>query len=293
MAPHQRRKRCPLNPQIFDKGWKMELRQVEVIEIHLSTGNSCQHPPLKDLVLEGSLKGSTPLLLACSQGNLSIVKRIIDYWGVDFQAAATYYHPLENNEYRFWHSGIEGATPLFVASVNGHVDIVDYLVKKGADISAKTSSSAWRYGGMTPLNGALSLITADYDDEPLYVMGQLREKKTAIVRLLLESGADPSALTSFKFPCWMTPLTKSNTTAISALIKHGMNLEQRNPYHGITVLHHWAGNPLDLLLERRTTEESPVEVVKLLVKKGANVMALTNNGFTPINKFNSIAHGHI
>ena len=77
-------------------------------------------------------------------------------------------------------------------------------------------------------------------------------------------------------------LCSSNVTAICELINHDMRLDQRNPDDGSTVLHHWAGNPLGVLLEERTEEESPLVVVKLLVEKGADPMALDNCGFTPI-----------
>lgn len=51
---------------------------------------------------------------------------------------------------------LEGATPLFVATFNGH-DFVRYLVEKGDDISVTTAFSNGRYSGMTSLHGALTM----------------------------------------------------------------------------------------------------------------------------------------
>lgn len=127
----------------------MGLVQVKAIEHHFKApGNYVgPHPPLKELILQGLHKGSTPLLLACTYGNVAVVKRMVGKrWKVDVNAAATYYHPpnditvMEVGDSSTLHRGIEGVTPLFVAAANGHVHLVRYLLKIGADVSAKTSS---------------------------------------------------------------------------------------------------------------------------------------------------------
>ncbi len=130
---------------------KMGLNRVKAIESHISAGgNTCCHPSLKELVFKGSLRGSTPLLLACADGNLIVVKRIIEEWGVDPRAAATYHYQVVDGDMRSWES-LEDATPLFVAALNGHGPVVQYLIEKGADISAKTALSNCMFSGMTPL----------------------------------------------------------------------------------------------------------------------------------------------
>ena len=48
-------------------------------EHSLSTGNYCRHAPLKELVLRGSLEGTTPLLLACSHGDLEMAKSDVEF----------------------------------------------------------------------------------------------------------------------------------------------------------------------------------------------------------------------
>jgi len=60
------------------------------------------------------------------------------------------------------------------------------------------------------------------------------------------------------------------------LINHGMDLKQRDPSSGRTVLHHWASPPHDF------TEEDSLTIVKALIEKGADLMARDNFGFTPI-----------
>jgi ankyrin repeat protein len=66
-------------------------------------------------------------------------------------------------------------TPLFQASMWGRLDVVEYLVAKGADVSAKND------GGDTPLHLAASTYVYSSSDIP------------AIVNFLLSHGASPWA----------------------------------------------------------------------------------------------------
>jgi len=180
---------------------------------------------------------------------------------------------------------IEGATPLFVAANNGHLNVVRYLVEMGADISTKTTSAQWEYDNMSPLYGALIEI-----DKIRFNCHSCRfvkkipgyQERTAIVQFLLESGAESSHLPTSKIPPWMTHLCNSSVTAIVALSNSGMSLEQLDPMYESTILHHWVSNPLGELHEIRTEPRSSLAVVKLLVEKGANVTALDAYGLSPI-----------
>jgi len=72
----------------------------------------------------------------------------------------------------------------------------------------------------------------------------------------------------------MNNLCSVDTTI--ALINHGMDLKRRDTYYGMTVLHYWASPYRD------ATEEESLTIVKLLIEKGADLMATDNSGFTPI-----------
>lgn len=93
---------------------------------------------------------------------------------------------------------IQGATLLFVAACKGHISIVRYLVEKEADISTKTSSTTFpKYDGLTPLNGAVMDLCRLWEDPDEFTsVRQSQERRNAIVNILLESGADPSPLSS-------------------------------------------------------------------------------------------------
>ena len=67
--------------------------------------------------------------------------------------------------------------------------------------------------------------------------------------------------------------------AITKLIKQGMDLVQREPFQNGTVLHFWAGTPYDA---NSSNQEDSLGVVKLLIKKGADLQALDSWGFTPL-----------
>ena len=76
-----------------------------------------------------------------------------------------------------------GWPPLTYAAFNGHREIVEYLLKRGAEINAKTE------------NGSTALFFA------------ARNGHTAIVRLLLENDADP------------TIANENDETAVDAALK--------------------------------------------------------------------------
>jgi len=283
---------CPMNPQFYEEGGKMELLQVEAITSHIAAPSSCSHPQLKELIFKDSLQGTTPLLLACADGDLSAVEHIIG-WGVDVNASATYYPSLYSNYDESWPRGIEGATPLFVAAVYGHLDIVKYLCdeERGAVISLKTKSDFSEFNNLTALCGALMTFDG-IDSSPISpVESPLREKKIEILRFLLSKGADPSAHSDqyhrpwrpaecdTEYPTWMMNLSYSDVNAVSELIGSGMCLEMRNPRNGSTVLHHWVSNRHWI---RKTADESPLDVVKLLARMGVDFLARDENGFSPL-----------
>jgi len=194
---------CPLQPCLDPttllKSFRSStrLRILQGIEEHISTGE-CHHPPLKEVVFHGSLDGTTPLLLACYYGDLDCVKRLVDIWLVDVNAPAVYYDDISNHYFCKNSSHFKSATPLFVATFSGHAAIVRYLLEKGADVSSKTcSDSNTYYDGLTPLHGALRNPYRKYKKSPVV---------TSLVRLLLQFGADPSALPSDGCPIWMESL---------------------------------------------------------------------------------------
>jgi len=261
--------KCPLEPQLFVKSLRENgLGILKEIEQHITTTN-CHHPSLKDLRFHGSLDGTSALLLASHFGELNWVKQIIDNWFVDVNSAAVYYpNPLSRNDDVNFEK-IDSATALFVAAFNGHINVVRYLIEKGANLSAKTSSEKHLYyDGLSPLYGAVRHHHHRRGIQP---------DVTPIVRFLLQSGCDPNALPSDGSPIWMSP--SCSLDVLKELIAHGLNLDQRNA-DGETLLNQWTNrSSFDGL-----SANEFLAFVQLLVEKGADVMSRDNNGFTPIFK---------
>jgi len=264
---------CPLNPQMFRSEQPMEMEHLKEIEEHVKSNRTdCPHLPLKYLVFHDNspIKGSTPLLMACFYGELASVKRIVEYWGVDVNLPSIYYFdPFQNvfNDNSIFIK-IEKATPLFVSANMGHLDIVQYLVDHaGADVFAKTANEANAdYDGLTPLYGAVTHYSVLRKKPPA-------EERSATVRYLLESGADPSIDTirhSDGNPMWTNSLC--GIEAITALIEHGMNVNQRYP------------NLDEVSLLNYSITEKSLAVVELLMSKGADLHIQDSWGLTPIFK---------
>ena len=109
-----------------------------------------------DLEIKDRKNGSTPLLWACQNGHLNVVKIL-----------------LQNGANKFATSK-RGNTVLHFAVESGEVELVEMLVKKGLDIDAKkrVNPNVFVKGTLSPLN------TAIFED------------KMEILTLLIEKGAD-------------------------------------------------------------------------------------------------------
>jgi len=252
----------------------MNLQHLKELEDHISTASTCTHPAhLKDFTFDGNSPwaGTTPLLLACQQGELDSVKHIVESWGADVRASATFYLNLSKQR----KATIQETTPLFIAALYGYDKIVRYILEKGADVSVKTSNKegSHEYDGLTPLYAAVS----KWQCNSRRSLPQQQEERNAVVRSLLEFGADPVA-DSFRpsdgKPMWMEPMC--GVDAITMLINHGLDLKRRNPQTGETLL---------LSVMSRTssyTEEGSLAIIKKLAEKGVDLLARDASGFTPL-----------
>ena len=84
-------------------------------------------------------------------------------------------------------------------------------------------------------------------------------------------------------PIWMK--VGCDADCITKLINQGMDLTQRSSFFNETVLHYWAGglNFSNVALNDGISyQEDLLRVVKLLIEKGADLLALDNWGFTPL-----------
>lgn len=188
-------------------------------------------------VVEKSQKNkiNQQLIDACKVGHTEKVIELIEIIGADLH--------LETTETCLKFNP-EGNNPLHIATANGYNDIVDYLIKKGADIHCINK----RYA--TPIHTAVFKGRID------------------TVRLLLDKGACIEA----REDEGDTPLSWASYTGYSKivefLIQRGANIHNKNNLDYTPL--HWA------------CYIGHLSVVKILVENGANVFALNFYDETPI-----------
>jgi ankyrin repeat protein len=138
-----------------------------------------------------------------------------------------------------------GRTPLHWASRGVHMDIVNYLIGKGADVNAPDGSRE------TPLHLAAQAGSAE------------------AVRRLVESGADPAARNVMNLTPLMFAVQAKNQDIVKYLIAHGGDIppELLDVYHSST--------PIRYAIMGRD-----LEMVKLLRQSGLDIRHRTPYGET-------------
>ena len=122
----------------------------------------------------------------CSNGHLDLVEMLMNKAGVDVNAR----------------DDMTDETALMGASQGGHVNIVSYLLEKGADVNAKQHCRHWQ--GVTALMKASAV------------------GNTQIVQILLKNGADVNCMTLFGNTALLKAREKG-FVSITALIKKHIN----------------------------------------------------------------------
>ena len=140
----------------------------------------------------------------------------------------------------------DNATPLHLASQNGHVNAAETLIGHGADVTAQNSA------GQTPLH------LASY-------WGQV-----VVARMLIERGADVMALTNYGETPLHLASQKGGADIAHMLIQRGAD---------VTALTNYGETPLHL-----ASEEGEVDTARILIERGgADITAQNNDGWTPLH----------
>jgi ankyrin repeat protein len=169
----------------------------------------------------------------------------------------------------------DSVSPLLVAIMNANWDLAKQLIAAGADVNQ------WDIYGEAPLITAIDLRNR-VDGGRASIDAPNTTTGLAIVKLLLEKGANPNMQLFFKpanargvvMTRGVTPLIRAavnaDTEAVKLLIEHGadasiMTADRQTAIHGV--------------LAGRAPEPQAVELIKTLAKAGAdvNVVALINH----------------
>lgn len=187
-----------------------------------------------------------------------------------------------------------GKTPLCKAVLNGQADMVEYLLKNGADPNVRFLDRNYNANVHTPLTAAV------HRNNP----------NERVIRALLENKADTSAKDSEGYAPLHLSLFNGSKKPVEWLLKHGADVEVRDRYGNTPIffslpskeitellLDHKAnpnaqnneGNtPLHKLVEKTMGNErgtSQKEPAKLLIARGADVNLRNRQGLTPLNLY--------
>ena len=197
--------------------------------------------------------GDDALTWAAEHGHLEIVEFLVEHGAIPstraLGCASEFGTAVETVEYLL-QKGVapepeshDGFTPLVGASYQGHMDVMDVLIRAGADIHVD-------------------------DDAPLEwatLFDQLGS-----VQYLLAAGADPNARHGRESTALTSAVTEHHPNRhkiISALLDAGADVNHGRT-DGATALHEAA-------------ETGQVDVIRMLVTRGADVSAVTDVGDTP------------
>ena len=214
--------------------------------------------------------GLTPLHFAARQGSVDAV-RVLVAAGADVNQTSA-----------------DGSSPLLVAVQNGFYGIAQFLVDSKANVNLANNR------GWTPLY----LAVKNRNQEATAVPGPGTDGALDFIKVLLDRGADPNA--RLKAPTevhqamtavWLkeegaTPLLRAalcgDLTVVRLLLAHGADpliptLDHTTPLMAAAGVG-WADGLL-----KEYSEDETVEVVKVLLDKGADVKLANDHGITALH----------
>ncbi|CUS07666.1 unnamed protein product [Tuber aestivum] len=214
---------------IFLRGNKYLDKHAEVVRIMLNRDF--------DMLAHTDNHGDAALHLAARWGSLEAIKLMLD----------------ENLAQRLDVNmrGSDNATPLYQASENGALEMVEYLISKGADVNVPNSSES------TPLH------TAAFS-------GRLE-----IVRALVDAGADVNAIRGPFTTVLYEAVIAKHLQVADLLLERGADVNGYLPPTTLkTHLHIAAGHP--------ETAAGHPEMLRVLLRHGANIDAKDSTGSTAL-----------
>jgi uncharacterized protein len=193
------------------------------------------HAPVVELLLARgadaavrSSRGSTALMLAAEQGHLEVARLLVSRAGADERGEALRYAVgAGRTELTVWlldeagaaleYGGTDGKTPLTWATLAGHAALAEELLRRGADVEARSST-------FLPLEGR-----DDSGWQPLHYAADRRHP--LLVQLLLDAGAQVDAETTEGTTPLMLAARKGDEDNLRLLLRAGANPLRENAHH--------------------------------------------------------------
>jgi uncharacterized protein len=140
-----------------------------------------------------------------------------------------------------------GMTALMVSSAEGHVEVVRLLLQAKADVNAKDSNL-----GATALLGAAEYGHID------------------VIKALIEAGADVNAKSKLNRTALMLSAVNGHTSTVNALLAAGADINCKDTKFGTTPL-------------MGAAVSGHMEILKALINKGAKLDEVSINGMTALD----------
>lgn len=220
------------------------------------------------------------LAFAARQGHQQVVKRLLD---AGFDINTPMYH--KQTWYKFTRSG---STALILAIENGHFDLAQYLLSRGADVNDLRS-------GFSPLHTMIEVRKPDIGDASNFPpKGSGKLTSLQFTEVLIQYGAKVNLQLTKEFKAQgalvnlqgATPLFLASKTAdipfIEMLLKHGADPFITN-INGVTPLMMAAGLGTQAADEEAGTEQQALRLIDLYVNLGASVNDVSATGETAMH----------
>jgi uncharacterized protein len=258
-------------------------------------------------------EGDTALMLAAKAGSIACVKALLDH-GADINARES----------------LHGETALHSAAGENHSDVVQLLIDRGVDINAQARELKYPLvvrqdvmslppvGGLTPLmeaarenafDAAKVLLKAKADsslrtpDKMTALLIAITNAHWDMANLLIESGADlgdgslsqveevRNTRTTLTRPASQGPETMTSLDIVKALLAHGAKAD--SILAGPVPTRSGGAGPgaSDYAALYRAAKTADLEVLPLLLEKGADVKLASRDGSTALLAAAGVAPG--
>ena len=215
-----------------------------------------------------------PLIEAVKLNDISEVKRIINnVWDnkgqtvMKFLLAYKHKEAWSKNEMQEYldqqdqrvkdiidYSDDSGNTPLITAIWSNNIELVKYLVDRGANVDLQD------YEGDTPL-----------------IMAVWSDHWAELVPYLIDKGADKNKTDRHGSTPLIIAVEIRNKTLVKYLVEHGADIDTQDEYQDTALL--------------IAVKKDYFELVKYLVDHNANINKATNSGNTPL--WTAVKNGHV